>query len=482
FVHSLFIKRGCANILCKPAPSQRFYLWKQLMRRLFTSGLAVIFTAMVLPAFAQEVTVINRFEGDTTGKGMENFRLRESTEQRIIINYYEPIEQEQSDRLQDLINASLSLYLDQNIAREKNKLVLRKPRKQMVREMNEIVSGSVKYYDFKEVQPFEGFSAAIDEKLAYLEKLDLSKTDWAKSTNDDKKLNELATAFTLREMKDIKQLARNEVLQYSEDNLVALAETETTFTDQQTRDQLMQDWTTYDRESMLPISKSNPSGIVLLSVEDRSQLPGGAAIAPVAGSDVYLQQMLDMMKANQEEMRSLRQEFYAFQQDQMAMWRQNEERNNLALQDQIDDLKGMVVELIRYNGAPLASTDPVITRPSGETLSSPMPVNLPQYVNIYFPTGSTDINAAGMLALNEVIDILARYPSIDLIITGFTDNTGDEMKNLILSQERAKAVKKFLANSGLRDDRFVTRFVGEQDSSSASQLDRRVSVEFVLNR
>jgi outer membrane protein OmpA-like peptidoglycan-associated protein len=85
-----------------------------------------------------------------------------------------------------------------------------------------------------------------------------------------------------------------------------------------------------------------------------------------------------------------------------------------------------------------------------------------------------------LLSLNEIVDLLARNPQLNIIITGYADSSGDEMKNLLLSQERSRAVKKFLSQSGLEESRFITKFLGEKDAIESNQLDRRVSLEFVL--
>jgi len=74
---------------------------------------------------------------------------------------------------------------------------------------------------------------------------------------------------------------------------------------------------------------------------------------------------------------------------------------------------------------------------------------------------------------------LARSPSLKLIVTGYADRTGDAAKNLLLSQQRANEVKRFLASSGLSPDRFITKYFGDRDSRDESSSDRKVMIEFV---
>ena len=105
--------------------------------------------------------------------------------------------------------------------------------------------------------------------------------------------------------------------------------------------------------------------------------------------------------------------------------------------------------------------------------------NLPQSMNIYFASGSSSLDAGSKLSLNEIVDILARSPSLKLIVTGYADKSGDTARNLILSQKRANEVKSFLAASGLPQDRFITKYFGDRDSRTESSNDRRVAIEFV---
>jgi len=433
--------------------------------------------------FAQNTTVINQFVGDTTGKGVDGFRMVQSSEQKIIINYYEPIEESELDRLEELISASLSFYIDHGIVRDKNRYKLKKPRKQMVRDMNEIVANAIKFYDFKEVRPFNGFSEKIDDQIANIESQDLYKMAWAKSTTDESKLSQLAYLHTQKELRTLKDLAITEVKLFSTENLVAFAETETTFTDSRTSDDILQDWIQYDAETMLPIAGTEKydSELKLMNIEDRSTLPlvNTSAIGSNT-SEVFMQQMLEMMQLSNAEMKAMREEFNDFREEQLAMWRESEEKNNTHLQSQIDDLKGMVVDIVRYSkgdGA-VVSSDALIDSPILNNTSG-FPNNLPKIVNVFFASGSTQFHAASILALNEIVDILARNPQLNIILTGYSDNQGDEMKNLILSQDRARSVKRFLGQSGLDESRFITRYLGEMDSQSESQSDRRVSMEFV---
>ena len=75
--------------------------------------------------------------------------------------------------------------------------------------------------------------------------------------------------------------------------------------------------------------------------------------------------------------------------------------------------------------------------------------------------------------------------SYNLSINGHTDNKGDKGKNMILSQKRAEAVKKYLENKGIDPQRLTAQGFGETmpvaDNSTAAGRAKNRRVEFKIN-
>jgi outer membrane protein OmpA-like peptidoglycan-associated protein len=69
--------------------------------------------------------------------------------------------------------------------------------------------------------------------------------------------------------------------------------------------------------------------------------------------------------------------------------------------------------------------------------------------NIFFSLGSDKLTNASFPALDEVADILLQHTDLHLVIDGYTDNTGNPAYNLVLSQKRVDAVKKYLVQKGI---------------------------------
>jgi OOP family OmpA-OmpF porin len=79
---------------------------------------------------------------------------------------------------------------------------------------------------------------------------------------------------------------------------------------------------------------------------------------------------------------------------------------------------------------------------------------------IVFDTGKSTIRAKSKPVLEQVVDMLKKYPSLRVEISGHTDSVGAVEDNVKLSQERAEAVKAWLVEKGVEEGRVSTRGEG----------------------
>lgn len=98
---------------------------------------------------------------------------------------------------------------------------------------------------------------------------------------------------------------------------------------------------------------------------------------------------------------------------------------------------------------------------------------------VRFPKGSTDVDAEYRMVLNEVFEQLARSPQDRVLITGFTDRSGDPSANLALSEARAKAVRGYLLQRGIAADRLLVNYYGDSKSAGRDPNERRVEIEWL---
>lgn len=108
--------------------------------------------------------------------------------------------------------------------------------------------------------------------------------------------------------------------------------------------------------------------------------------------------------------------------------------------------------------------------------------------NIEFETGKALIKGFDVIDILEpASDKLYGDVSATIIITGHTDSEGDEMSNMVLSQNRADAVKEYFMKHGVSSDRIKTIAYGEtmplviNDTEEDKQHNRRVEINIIQN-
>lgn len=447
------------------------------MIRINPMALAVLAACAVSILSAQPVTVVNHFRTDTTGRGLQGMQLVGSEEHRVVINYYEPAPEQEIDRLGQVLGSALIFYIDQSVSVRNGKIELRKSRKDMVRDMNDIVKQAVKHYRFKEVESFKGFSEEVSRKIDELSKLDFNSSDAAKKPQPGTTRAQQEFFFVQNHLNELKRKVNAEVGNFGRTNLMVWSSSETALVDDATRDSLLRSLYFDQEKTLRPFFYENGMAeLSLFNVKDQSSLELGAK-PDAKPADEFTSRVLAMLERNESKLDAMQAQIDQLRADQLRQWQQMQESRNEQMQAQINDLRGMVVDLMRMTTAGVATSDReiLISSPnSGSTV-----FNIPSQINLYFSKGSTQLSANSVFALNEVIDILARNPGLQLMITGSADKSGDPVRNLMLSQERASAVKKFLRKSGLGEDRFITKYLGDSNSDMESAGDRKVVLEFI---
>ena len=105
------------------------------------------------------------------------------------------------------------------------------------------------------------------------------------------------------------------------------------------------------------------------------------------------------------------------------------------------------------------------------------------FTNVRFKTGSSDITEESMAQLKNFISIAKAFPNAKFKIGGYTDNTGDEAKNVTLSKNRAAAVLAKIKQMGAAassltgSDGYGSKFpVADNATAEGRAQNRRVSV------
>jgi len=83
--------------------------------------------------------------------------------------------------------------------------------------------------------------------------------------------------------------------------------------------------------------------------------------------------------------------------------------------------------------------------------------------NIFFATGSYKLLPKSFASLKDVVNILKQNPSYKINVDGYTDITGNEEKNQVLSENRANSVKQYLIDNGIDESRITATGHGIND-------------------
>ena len=111
---------------------------------------------------------------------------------------------------------------------------------------------------------------------------------------------------------------------------------------------------------------------------------------------------------------------------------------------------------------------------------------LNQYAKtILFDTGKATIKFQSAEVLNQIINVLKKFPNSRFRIEGHTDSTGKKAKNIELSQNRADAVKIYLIQGGIASERLESKGYGPEKPIASNKnkkgraLNRRVEINLI---
>jgi len=107
--------------------------------------------------------------------------------------------------------------------------------------------------------------------------------------------------------------------------------------------------------------------------------------------------------------------------------------------------------------------------------------------SVRFDTNKSSLTATAKANLDKLVPVFQTYADTDIVIYGYTDNTGKVEYNQTLSEQRAAAVKSYFAAKGLNVSRFKTIGMGIADpvatneSVEGKSQNRRVEFAITAN-
>lgn len=108
-----------------------------------------------------------------------------------------------------------------------------------------------------------------------------------------------------------------------------------------------------------------------------------------------------------------------------------------------------------------------------------------QLNNIFFYRGKARLQTTSYAELDKLVLMLKENSRIEIMLEGHTDNQGSEELNLILSEDRVMAVKKYLIMNGISETRISGRGWGgekpiaDNSTEQTRKLNRRVEFKIM---
>jgi outer membrane protein OmpA-like peptidoglycan-associated protein len=105
--------------------------------------------------------------------------------------------------------------------------------------------------------------------------------------------------------------------------------------------------------------------------------------------------------------------------------------------------------------------------------------------NVFYAVDSWDLKPESVEELNNLADLIVYNKDIIVEIGGYTDSTGTDQHNLLLSEKRALSVVNYLVNKGIPQDRLTFRGygntspIGDNVTLEGRRLNRRTEVKVV---
>ncbi len=105
-----------------------------------------------------------------------------------------------------------------------------------------------------------------------------------------------------------------------------------------------------------------------------------------------------------------------------------------------------------------------------------------RFKNVLFEVSTAELLPGSYKEINQLYDFLVAHPKASLLIEGHTDKIGSGYKNLILSKNRAEAVRAYLVKKGINTKRITTEGHGDKINICPPKCRENRRVEFTVKQ
>lgn len=364
--------------------------------------------------------------------------------------------------LDRMVEVGLGTYLDAHLRFDRDGVVADLGVAQMVREMDAMVKAAAEHLGAE--RAFPGFSSSTREQLDRLSRINWSQARFGVDGGAEQD-KYLAIFFYVRSQRDeLERQMRADLLPLA--TVAVFGPKDLTFASELQVNSTC--GTVFDEENFLcaldlQLADTGSGGVdpelgksILEAIAERSV----AMDAPIEGTervhrrDRWLKEELDRINTRIDSMYQ-----------QKELW---------ALRDRMDDIEdrmtGLSIEVQELRRR---------LENEGENPLAELSELTGRNITVSFRRNANMLDPESRVLLNEVFEQLARAPHERVLITGYTDRSGDPKVNLQLSEQRAKAVRSYLLERGITLDRMMVNFYGDSRSMGRDPSERRVELEWL---
>jgi len=109
-------------------------------------------------------------------------------------------------------------------------------------------------------------------------------------------------------------------------------------------------------------------------------------------------------------------------------------------------------------------------------------------LTVLFGNNQVGLDKAQCISLDELSDVLTKFPEISVSIAGHTDSIGEPAENLVLSKNRAKTIAAYFVSKNVKKSRLLLNAYGEREpiesnkTESGRRTNRRVEIKLIQSK
>ncbi len=412
---------------------------------------------------AQNVTIINNYNGDDESVSEEDYVLKSVSEHTYIINEYEPSYTGERSKLQQMIRYGLRSHVDNQFHPFDGHIEILESPSDFLIAADAIVQNAIWIHDLSFYDAFGGFSDEVTAQVSAMNKIDGFEIRTG-SRNRSEAISSSIGLYTFQRMVyDLKVQLEVEVNSFLDTHMPRNDEKGFDENEGQFLTDNNFQLSSYDQneQELLDIEP-----VLDFEIKDKKEKRPRRN----KKSDESLQFSERIVELLEENNRILA----------------NYDNRFEEIQDQIDDIK---------NGQPVEEDDSVkseiaelrqmiIDMSKGETIREPdgsITSIATESVTVIFEKNAFELNMAHQAQLNIAVRELNAHPRYTALITGYADKSGNAEFNAWISKARADSVKDYLLANGVSDQRLILNFLGDAESEYSNPADRKVEVQFLQN-